>query len=745
MLFKDRKEFKRKWIEDMKIKTTIDDEKYLSDVFEKNFINNDIELYNSASGNTIKKDGVSFIKDLDNYIIVENGAFYRQHKDGVTPLYGTITTNRGTRDYNKKLLWKAKSEKNYIAASMYDLKQKNVKTISNALYGTCINPYSKFYNYDIASSITIRGRSTVTVNSLTLEALLGSYRPYLLEVVLSNMDNIRKKDIPHVYMEYLTYSPTNQEILEHILKEHNDGYYGKLLLINRLNSYTEEERKKIYYSNNLEALLKLPYVIDKLNKTMEPQVQGYREIEKLIKEDVPKKETKYKEHIYLDPMKPCESIKDDMEELMDFFRKVLFGFYWYEGDITKYGDERKNTQEIFRYLERECIILNDTDSKIFYLGKGIDMLHNVPGIKEKMAHFSNQMRRETLGSYIIKITDDVIKDGLWRYTENSNVDEKYRPIIQYKQEFFFKTLQPTKGAKNYIGIITIQEGTYLPIPDIEIKGLPLKKSNFNKLFSKHAKEIVVNDIAKADVLDVSKILNKIRNVRKDLYEHYKTKDNLSIFTVSKLNENEDEISKSDHRYKAVKLFNHLFPEEIPIDIPGVFSITKIDLKDKEEDIENNYPKIYKRLLEYMKNESLRKTVSSWELKKEKILSENDNTLNEEAELFINGINNELLSDKEKINSYKKEWRRKLKTLPDNKQLSELIESLTHKKITLENVNKIALPIDKETVPEFITDHADTNEITVYDNLISAITEGIGLLSVRNNKKRNIVHNIVKYF
>ena len=104
-----------------------------------------------------------------------------------------------------------------------------------------------------------------------------------------------------------------------------------------------------------------------------------------------------------------------------------------------------------------------------------------------------------------------------------------------------------------------------------------------------------------------------------------------------------------------------------------------------------------------------------------------------------------MSDKEKISSYKKEWRKRLKTLPDNKQLSELIESLTHKKITLEDVNKIALPIDKETVPEFITDYADTNEITVYDNLISAITEGIGLLSVRNNKKRNIVHNIVKYF
>lgn len=744
MLFKDRQDFKDKWIQDMKVKTTITDDKYLSEVFDKSFKVNDIEIYNSVNGSINKVDGMDFVKNLDKSVIVENGAFYKQHNDHLTPLFSVITTNRATRDYNKTLMKKYKSEKNFVKVATHDLKQGNVKRISNILYGTCINRFSKYYNYDIASSITIRGRSTVTVNSLTLESLLGSYRPYRLDIVLSNIENCRKKYIPKEYMEILTHTPTIDELLDHILKRHREGYYGTLILRNRLNELSDEEKKKVYYANNLEALVNTPHMTGLLNYIMETQNDDFHIIKEMVDNNTPNKEAKYKEYIFLDSNNPCPKLKQDIDYFMDVCRKVLFGFFWYEGDINEYGEIKVNTQEIFREVERECILLNDTDSKIFYLGTGQKILENVPGVKDKMSNFIEQMRREVLGTFIIGITDLLIKDGLWRYTSQSNISEEYRGIFKYKQEFYFKTLQPTKGAKNYIAVTTIQEGYYLPIPDIEIKGLPLKKSNFNKMFSSRAQDIVIDDIAKADKLNVKEVLNKILKDRDTLYDSYKEKDNLDIFTVAKLNVSEDEVAHSDHRYKAVKLFNHLYPEETPISIPGVFYVTKIDLKNKEEELEDSFPEIYERLITFAESETKRKSLNKFNNAKNKFLDNEEFEITDDVARLFDYKDDSIFSSKLKMNEYKNEFKLILKETKSN-DLKEALKCFSIMEVKVGDINKIALPIDNETVPEFISAFSDTNEIAVYDNLISAIVEGIGILCIKNKAKRNIVHNVVKYF
>ena len=69
------------------------------------------------------------------------------------------------------------------------------------------------------------------------------------------------------------------------------------------------------------------------------------------------------------------------------------------------------------------------------------------------------------------------------------------------------------------------------------------------------------------------------------------------------------MAHSDHRYKAVKLFNHLYPEETPISIPGVFYVTKIDLKNKEEELEDSFPEIYERLITFAESETKRKSLN----------------------------------------------------------------------------------------------------------------------------------------
>ena len=545
MLFSNKSEFKKLWIDDMKTKTTVTDEKYLSDIFDKSFNENILTFNNSVSGNNFDVKPFKFIKNLDNYVICENGAFYMQHKDKLSSLFVPIVSNRATRDYYKKLMFNAKQEKDFINVANYNTKQSNVKVTSNALYGSMINPYSPFYNYDIASSITIRGRSTVSLNSLTLESILGSYRPYKVEILLDMIDKICKKKVNKKLLSKVTYEPTDDEIIRNVLKNNYDNYYGKILIVNRIKDLTLDERKLVYYANNAKAFFEIDYIKELFKEMSYKMKLKYDEYKKLDCD--PKRFNKWKDLIYLDPNKAPDDIRKEVDIYSEMSRDLLFGYFWYGSDINRYGEKLYNTQDSFKEIKREVILLNDTDSKIYYLNNGINMIKNIEGVYDNLKDYGDEMIDFILGSFIIHTVDECIIRGLDRYTGMCNVAPEYRDIVQYKYEYFFRYLQPTKGAKNYIGFITIQEGNFLPIPEIDLKGLPLKKSNFNKSMSNLAKDVAINDIAKVEKPDIKKILNKIRDYRKYLVENFKTEDNLEIFTPHRLNDKVSNILASDHR------------------------------------------------------------------------------------------------------------------------------------------------------------------------------------------------------
>ena len=748
MLFKNKQDLKEKWIIDTMSKTNILDRDYLSKKFDDSYVEKDIEFYNSVHGEYFIKNPITFVKELDDYVIVENGAFYINHDIKMAPEVNNFISLRATRDFNKGLMKKYKMEQNFLKVAIHDGKQGSVKRNANSFYGNMINPFSPFYNYDIASSTTIRGRSTVTINSLIFESVLGTYRPYRVEIFLDMIDKCSKKEISREDLEKLDKDPSIDEILSHLLLDEKSSYYGKILLMNKLNSLTPDERKKVYYSNNFKALINTKYFIKEFNEIMSSMNNRYHQIETMDKNEDPDRFKKYKDFIYLDAKNPPNYIKDRVNKLLQFMSDILLGFYWFEGDTNKYGDNLLNTQDRFRDIEREIVILNDTDSLIFYTGTGIEMLYNLPGVKDNTSSFSNKQKlEETIGSFIIGFTGILIEDGLWTYTGNSNIHEPYRKWINYKQEYNFRYLQPTKGAKNYIGEISCQEGNYLPVPEIDLKGLSLKKSNFNKTISGLAQEVVIDDILKKEKPDPKYILNKISQFRKDIIKEYKTKNNLNIFTPVKLNTDYETTDPSDHRLKAVEVYNILFGKDSPISLPGTFLVTKIDFTDREEELEESFPREYKILKKYTERLAYEKTKKKFRNNYEKLMDEKDFSMTEECTQFIKAIKWNILSDTEKIAEFKDEWRNKNKEWKDT-NLRVLINALDIVKVKIEDVNKIAIPIDNEEVPEFITYFIDIDEVTVFDNLVANVVEGLGILTVRNNdggQGKQIVHNIISYY
>ena len=748
MLFKNKQDLKEKWIIDTMNKTNILDRDYLSKKFDDNYVEKDIELYNSVHGEYFIKNPMTFVKELDDYVIVENGAFYINHDIKMAPEVNNFISLRATRDFNKGLMKKYKMEQNFLKVAIHDGKQGSVKRNANSFYGNMINPFSPFYNYDIASSTTIRGRSTVTINSLIFESVLGTYRPYRVEIFLDMIEKCSKKEISKEDLEKLDKDPSIDEILSHLLLDEKSSYYGKILLMNKLNSLTSDERKKVYYSNNFKALINTKYFIKEFNEIMSEMNNRYHQIDTMDRNEDPDRFKKYKDIIYLDAKNPPSYIRDRINKLLQFMSDILLGFYWFEGDTNKYGDNLLNTQDRFRDIEREIVILNDTDSLIFYTGTGIELLYNLPGVKDNTSNFSNKQKlEETIGSFIIGFTGILIEDGLWTYTGNSNIHEPYRKWINYKQEYNFRYLQPTKGAKNYIGEISCQEGNYLPVPEIDLKGLSLKKSNFNKTISGLAQEIVIDDILKKEKPDPKYILNKISQFRKDIVKEYKTKNNLNVFTPVKLNTDYETTDPSDHRLKAVEVYNILFGESSPISLPGTFLVTKIDFTDREEELEEMFPREYGLLKTYTERLAYDKTKKKFRNNYEKLMNDKDFSMTEECTQFIKAIKWNILSDTDKINEFKDEWRNKNKEWKDV-NLRVLINALDIVKVKIDDVNKIAIPIDNEEVPEFITYFIDIDEVTVFDNLVANVIEGLGILTVRNNdggQGKQIVHNIISYY
>ena len=74
-----------------------------------------------------------------------------------------------------------------------------------------------------------------------------------------------------------------------------------------------------------------------------------------------------------------------------------------------------------------------------------------------------------------------------------------------------------------------------------------------------------------------------------------------------------------------------------------------------------------------------------------------------------------------------------------------ILSPSTKTVKIKDINRIALPLDSEEVPEFITEYINSDDLVIFENLASVIVKGIGIETVRNTGKQEIITNVVSYY
>lgn len=716
-----KEEFKKNWLDYIHHNCDIYDDEYLSNIFEKSFNDSTIKLYNSYSGVTHTMKGSQLLNDIeDNFIIVENGVLFYNHHKKLDPLVKTISQLKEGRSDNKRKRANAIDNNDAILSTFYDNAQNDDKLFMNTNYGIQLNPYSRFYNFDVASSTTIRGRSSVSLNGLAVETVFGRYRPYNIVVYLNLINNLIKKDVDDL-VEDLP-DPTVLEVINHLLLD-RPNYYAYDILKARLEKLSNMDLKKIYYSYNFKAIMNTNKAKRLLSEIYKIQNSEYYKIK-----DSPTK--KYKEILYLDPAKPPVNIKDRTNELVHYVSKLITGFYWFEGDTNEDGKHFLSTQELFKTTVRTKVAVTDTDSLIIMIEDMVNIIRAILGI-DIASNFDSLMLDYTISCFIVAIIGEVLGDTLKRYGDATLIPREYNHIMNYKQEFLFRTLQVTEGAKNYLGIIAVQEGVYLPKEETQIKGLSLKKSNFNETLSDRATHIAVDLIAKKEIPDVKEVFSYIDKSREEIYDMYKSKDNKDLFSISKLRGDMNSLPSGESRIKALRLYNELYDKEI--NVPGSFIMAKLNFKGRVEELEDEDNEFYLKLnasaINREKIAQLLALNNKIEANKDKL----DDSIKEKITKYINKITDSTShKDTKKIyNEYKKE-------------LKDFINP-TFKKVTIEDIDRIALPLDTEIIDPFITKYIDTDDLAIFENLASVVVKGIGFEVIRNKVKRQLLTNIVSYY
>ena len=311
-----KKGLKNEWIEYMKRNGYIKDEEYLSNIFDLNYSNSNIHLYNSATGKEFDIDSHKLLDDcLRKYVIVENGVFFLNHNYGVDSGVKTIDILKDGRNGNKSKMKQAMSVSDSILTTFYNNAQQDDKLFLNTNYGCELNPYSRTYNYDVASSTTIRGRSTVSMNGVSIEMIFGTYRPYSILLFFNFINEVTKKDISN-YSKYLRI-PSNDELLHHLLLDRYDNYYAKDLLEKRIEELSDEDKKKVFYSCNFKEIIKTEYAQKLIYDIFDIQNKDYYKVQEWIDKDDPDRFKNYKKILFLDPLSPSENVKEKIYEFYD--------------------------------------------------------------------------------------------------------------------------------------------------------------------------------------------------------------------------------------------------------------------------------------------------------------------------------------------------------------------------------------------------------------------------------------------
>lgn len=728
--------FKKDWIGKVSRVLNIKDTSQIEYIFDKNFKDSTLNIYNSVRFKDIQVPSVDFYYGApQNFIVSENGRLFWRASKKKSVFGEGIVNKMGIRQIFKKIKMEEKAKGNSFASNSAGRTEKNTKTFINALYGQFGYTKGYFFNIDVADSVTCGGRNVIAVASIINELYGGDFKFYLVNAHIKLIEHVLSEDCVELNKKYTMVNATTDMCVRELLGSYYDSYYAKSALISMIDNMTQEQKNVLYYKNNLKEAILVP----EINTKIKEFIKIAKENGNLINENNGVKTVNINKH----PL-----TKDLCKELNDNITELCYGLYYYDGDYID-GIYRENLEYVVRNIKRKKIALMDTDSNVTVLSHERDMILETfaSDIGESLndRDFTQIVTVLLVGGWYIA----AIQHGFKLYARRVGVEEEHIPMIDLECEYIMDDCQLTIYKKNYTFKSVLHDFTVLN--EFVVKGMKYTKADSNAKVAELVDDMMENDIIiPTKDLDYKKLYSKIKH-NVDYLKDYMT--SLEFLkndkTIIKLKDT-SKLVWGEYRVKAVRLWRALYPD-IEIEVPGAFGIVRTNFTQEYLDrLKVEYPDIYNILSIYAKDLSMYNFANKYLTRYDKV--NNSKFYNSENE-YISKLH-KVLSKYNRVNF--DDIKNILEPLYDEyyeKGFENIKKEFGFSKHNIDKticgIEKIALPIDIAELPSIfaIFDGMlfDTRIVSELEHLVAPAYQTLSCITVKNKNKRNCCTNVLATF
>lgn len=740
----NKEHFKQDWIKQANKITGMEYEK-LESIFTSHYKDGYIEILNSVYFDTINYNAVDFYyNSQDNLILNENGVCIHSYKNKPSITGWTLINGMGVRQ-----IWKrAKNASANVGDKIKEAKHANleskVKVKLNGYYGLGGFVKAYIYNIDIADTVTTAGRNIIAVVSIINELLGNGYRYYVVQAHLALINAVLECNYNEICNKYNLPDITIDEVLRFMLGYHYDNYYALSFLKHRLENMPYNALKVLYMRNNLVKVLELPLIKERLKTLLEAA-----KIDNLIIE--------INGGEMINPAKH-ERTKSILADICKDITELTYGFYYYAGDYLD-GTYMPTMVDIVQNMHRNNISLADTDSNVTVLSN--DRKHIMELFPDIFKDASPLLANNVVILVLMNMYLGNIKLGLRNYAKAKGIDDSLIPYIDLECEMVMDQIHLASGKKAYTYNYSIKD--FMRRDSFAVKGLGFIKSDKNPMIAEQVAKLVKNEIMKPmNEFNYKDVLNKIRDKADEVFNMVTSKKFLlDGKTILKTKDNS--LIWSDHRIKAVRLWNRLYPDNL-IEIPGSFGVAKLEFdKDNLMKLENEIPELFNKLCdqawELVVWKALRSIVTKTEKFKEGKESETDKKNMEKVSysdkklLYKIYQDAKILTDANEFNLKEGvELIRKIDSMETKDEVYNVfgIDVTFDPYIDIpESIDKIALPMDISEYPLILKWNnfafVDRSIATEFEHMLGQVVTTMGIMCPLNKDGKIMTTSILTVF
>jgi len=567
-------------------------DKLLDGIINRTLKNPKVGILNNYLNKVVKTDVLSLIDTIDtnNLIIGGSGVLYQPHGVKENPLIHFIMQNMSLRNEFKGL--RKKYDKGTDEWSMYDILQLIVKILINTLYGVMGYPGFILFNLFIAESITNQGKQIVCTAVESFENFLqdavkfstvGEMYEYISNIHNEYEEKYKGKlDVSVFEVEDINHKLVKRLINKCAFDVSNETVLSLEKIVFNMG---KTEKHILYYKNNMMEFNNLPIIKEKYNyiiNNMDLLTSG-------------------------EPWKiKNEEIKSMIDDLWAFYS--VFVFY----DYPVYDRLRKAM-----YIDKKNVLYVDTDSNFVGIADYIEYITSLCTHQ----NLSEDEAVLTSASLMIIFMSNMINASLYTLAKGMNVPDEYAKKLNMKNELYLDRIVFTTKKKRYISNAKSQEGQILGggLGMEEIKGFEFIKSTTKPFVKDYFTKICLEDILRAETINVEKIYKKLIVLREDIESSMRRGESKYFKQANVKTINNYKKPYSTQGITAILLWNTLNPQyaiELPtdVDIIPIKEMTfKRPTKPKEntssvklKTLEYEEPKGVKRITaddDYMKNKN----------------------------------------------------------------------------------------------------------------------------------------------